>query len=1120
MKKIFFAIAVVFLLVFSICCGFLFTEVGRNFLIAKATKYFFQDSVQLVVNGMDPAVRNIDYVSIKTDSGITVKLENIRIDREGFFGIPYFRVRNVELVYVQKTSENGVVKSSGQKKKIISIAKMIPLFTTGFEISKLSLILNKEKYELDGIKYSSKDQKVSLHSEKYGYLSAQLNFGLIKHSSIRVMFSECYDFEGDLFVDDVFSSRAKVFHIAARHKFCDIDASGNFFDLGEKISIDQCRLTRGNDRISLSGAIYPKTKKIAAEIPMKFQNIPTATRAIPEKIANVIIDYFDGSVLRIDSNLFGNFATKAFIKKGEDTIVSANLNYQNGVANIHADSSAVNVYGYGLTHIDSTISEKKIVANLIGNDFRVETSLERKGEIFKLSKFDIFSKFGNAMLKLPIVLPMDFSKKNCFKVGFDIQDLSFFNKFVPSLKGKGKGEIEYNGTLDKIAIQDAKFKLYFPKIEYDKISGSKVTAESDGKSYKIAASMLKLPQAILRELAGSVRKDNFDVKCIVNEKNNVAVSGRISDDFQKIILQKGTLKFGKRTLTLQNSSLNFADNTYVLNGKFPKHKRPSYFQVNLNSGKCIVDFSDIHLADFSEMIGKKLHGTLNGNLALNNVGGIFQGNGKATLSNVLTCHNTTDISFDFQRDKVILNTSLNRRGNIVRCDITLPFAIRNGLQVADTVAKFGAHLYGKNKLENFIELPDKSELRGDFDCDCLISGTFKKPIISGYVNVKNTLIRVNSVLLANGNLQFAGEGSNLRVISAKFIDNKKNTVTGTGYGRLFFDNFSPNLDVNLDFDFKKFFILSSDSLAVQVTGKGKMSGPLNDMKLTGDLQVPYAKISNFESQDDLENSKLEFENDPLLSAQQKKQSTGNSFFTYDILLHCQRVKVAGKLFQLFLKGDLNLSMFGKQDTLVGNLKLIDGRLDLFGKRMKFVEGDVSFLQKYPYNPKARFVCRKNFGNMLVTLEVTNSAKKGASIKISSNPNYSLDVILAQMLFGKDTKSLSAGEAAQLVQAVSSLNDNQGVLLSMLSRMTNTGLWDSISFSSDDGKYSSSLNKNSQTATQQINISAGKYLRDNVYVSLNKKDDQTTFDIDVSLTPTVSVKANTAGEVGLSWKYRY
>ena len=117
---------------------------------------------------------------------------------------------------------------------------------------------------------------------------------------------------------------------------------------------------------------------------------------------------------------------------------------------------------------------------------------------------------------------------------------------------------------------------------------------------------------------------------------------------------------------------------------------------------------------------------------------------------------------------------------------------------------------------------------------------------------------------------------------------------------------------------------------------------------------------------------------------------------------------------------------------------------------------------------------------------------------------------------------SSSEAAQFAQAMSSFKQSGGYIFSILNTFKSSGIVDTISFS-DTSSRTSSLNTNTQTSETQsnMNISAGKYIGDNLFISVNKKSDETTsFDIDYSLTPKISVKANTNGEAGISWKYKY
>ena len=140
------------------------------------------------------------------------------------------------------------------------------------------------------------------------------------------------------------------------------------------------------------------------------------------------------------------------------------------------------------------------------------------------------------------------------------------------------------------------------------------------------------------------------------------------------------------------------------------------------------------------------------------------------------------------------------------------------------------------------------------------------------------------------------------------------------------------------------------------------------------------------------------------------------------------------------------------------------------------------------------------------------------MNLYSQPVYTQDVILAQMMFGKSSKDISVAEAAQLAHAVNSLKQN-GYIFSILNTFQNIGLVDSLSITSENN--SSSLYKNSQTSSDnKLNIKAGKYISDNVYIGVNKKEEETSFEVDLSIGSNTSLKVNSQGEVGVSWKFRY
>ena len=94
--------------------------------------------------------------------------------------------------------------------------------------------------------------------------------------------------------------------------------------------------------------------------------------------------------------------------------------------------------------------------------------------------------------------------------------------------------------------------------------------------------------------------------------------------------------------------------------------------------------------------------------------------------------------------------------------------------------------------------------------------------------------------------------------------------------------------------------------------------------------------------------------------------------------------------------------------------------------------------------------------------------------------------------------------------------------SFLNTFQKIGIVDTITFSSKDEASGGTLSSNTQTSTDKksMNLKAGKYLHDNIFVSVNNDDEGTFFDVDMSVSPKFFIRANSRGEAGVSWKYRY
>ena len=61
--------------------------------------------------------------------------------------------------------------------------------------------------------------------------------------------------------------------------------------------------------------------------------------------------------------------------------------------------------------------------------------------------------------------------------------------------------------------------------------------------------------------------------------------------------------------------------------------------------------------------------------------------------------------------------------------------------------------------------------------------------------------------------------------------------------------------------------------------------------------------------------------------------------------------------------------------------------------------------------------------------------------------------------------------------------------------------------------------NAKNGTSTLN--AGKYISDNIYIGVEKATEkEAKYKVSINLSPQVRVEANTNGEAGVTWMYRY
>ena len=866
---------------------------------------------------------------------------------------------------------------------------------------------------------------------------------------------------------------------------------------GKEISIN-CDI---KDKIFLMGNALLDLEKSEAQIicpidlKKNFPQIPWRENSTESNIvAQIKFNYQE----LIDEN----FRAKIFIEKGAEKFCKIDVAKNNEI-NLH-------VIGENWT-IDSELSQSSD-GGLILHKFKL--SIPEHGDLQNSHPIKICAPYNCSF-------DFDFSNlgflKNVIaKIDEVIVIPSDIKNHIAKISGAISGHIDYqNGEITT--------SLNAPKIFHENFCAQNLQLFYDAAGTKITCEEISASKAKLSKLECKKTRNDFVCNGHINRKTKFDLCGNIKND-NEITVQKGELRHKKNILKIGPSTFNLANHEFDINADISAEGENGHTEFKFTHNRLHGSFKNFMLSKIAKLFKIEMpEFIINGDVELFSENNQFMGKGNFSTKHLLARKNVFTIDCSLNENGISISALLKNKPSKekfehLKVEATLPYFIKNNFEIENFPGRSGKiNLTGDANLEHIIELPDKAYLMGKFNCDLQIKAFPGKPNVHGYAKLSNATISIGDVFLNNGEIEVVGAGNSLNVAKAIFKGSKNQTAIAKGSGKIFFDGLMPNLDVYLQLSFNNYFVLHSDDLKVQINGNGAMLGPLNNMKLVGNLDVPYAELSNL-STENSEEKKVIFINDKYLCPDAIAEE-GKDFFTYDIALHCKKIKVFGSIFELSLFGDLKLTTYEERGTLIGSLGLKKGHLDMFGKRMLFRRGSVEFLEQFPFSPKANFVCGRDLGNFNVSMTIKNHPVKGGSVELSSTPSASNETIISQILFSKDANELSVGEAAQLAYVAASLN-KYGYIFSLLNSFHKIGVIDTISFSTNENQttlYKDSRNANS---AENLTISAGKYIRDKVFISVNKKGDETTFDVDVALSPSVSVKANTGGDLGISWKYRY
>ncbi|RVC43216.1 translocation/assembly module TamB, partial [Mesorhizobium sp. M4A.F.Ca.ET.090.04.2.1] len=238
-------------------------------------------------------------------------------------------------------------------------------------------------------------------------------------------------------------------------------------------------------------------------------------------------------------------------------------------------------------------------------------------------------------------------------------------------------------------------------------------------------------------------------------------------------------------------------------------------------------------------------------------------------------------------------------------------------------------------------------------------------------------------------------------------------------------------------------------------------------------------------------------------------SGGGGGLALDVTVNApNQIFIQGRGVDAELGGSLKLTGPASSPHAVGTFTLQRGRLTILAKRLTFTEGTVGFSGSLV--PYLNLTATTTTSSATVTIVVSGEATN-PKFTFSSTPALPEDEVLAQLIFGRSMSNLSPLQIAQLAEAAAQLA-GVGGSTSLLENLRSAIGVDDLDVTTDE---------KGGTA-----VSAGKYLNDRTYVTIQKGDKpgsgKAAIDLNVGRGVKLRGEATDAGEAkgGIFYEREY
>ena len=363
-------------------------------------------------------------------------------------------------------------------------------------------------------------------------------------------------------------------------------------------------------------------------------------------------------------------------------------------------------------------------------------------------------------------------------------------------------------------------------------------------------------------------------------------------------------------------------------------------------------------------------------------------------------------------------------------------------------------------LSSLVDDVVKSE--GELIIDLNASGKLKTPTVNGKIELQEAKLQTktirNEIGIPKAIIELNGQKAVLQTLEL---------TTGNGsasfQGELDIPTFSYTLSGDLDN-----FLIKPERISAALTGDLSVKGEGEKVDISGKITVEKAKITipDSEPKEIPEIQYVDAEQDEF----EVESGQEENYFDKNVALNMQ-VKmirnnwVKGQGANIELKGDLDIKKnYSQSLRIIGDINVIRGTYDNFGKVFRIEEGNVSFSGGQEIDPFLDITALYRVSSNNIYINISGRASE-PKIALTSDPAMSETDIVSFLIFGASSSDISSGERSAAGGIASGLAG--GIAAAQLQRlMGNAVSLDVVSISG-------------------TNLEVGKYLTEDLYIAYER-----------------------------------